>query len=150
VTDWHVIAFEDDACECGVGDNLEFDPPNGALRLSYSSLVAPPSVLDYAVPSRTLKLVKQKEVPNYDPSLYTTARMEVTASDGAIVPISLVFHKALLEGSGGSGDGSGSDSSSSRADPLRLPKPAPLHLYGYNYSTTSAFFPLSSSLHLSS
>ena len=127
VTDWHAVAFEDDACECGVGDNLEFDPPRGALRLSYSSLVAPPSVLDYAVQARTLNLVKQKEVPNYDPSLYTTARLEVAASDGALVPISLVFHKALLEGGENADSSSGGDGGNR---PVKLPKPAPLHLYG--------------------
>ena len=118
VTAWHAIAFEDAACECGLGENLEFDAPAGSLRLAYSSLVTPPSALDYAVKARSLTLVKQKAVPNYDPSMYATARLEVDASDGALVPVSLVFHKRLLKG----------------ADPAAthttLPKPAPLHLYG--------------------
>jgi oligopeptidase B len=121
VVGWHAVAFPDAACECGLGDHLEFDLRNGALRLAYSSLVAPPSTFDYAVNSRTLTLVKQKGVPHYDPSLYATARLEVEASDGAHVPVSLVFHKRLL------GDGA------VRGDPtavLKLPKPAPLHLYG--------------------
>ena len=56
------------------------------VRLSYSSLVAPASTLDYDPRTRTLGLVKQKEVPNYDPSEYGTARLFVAATDGAQVP----------------------------------------------------------------
>ena len=53
------------------------------------------------------------QVPNYDPTEYGTARIQVTATDGAKVPVSLVFHKSLVSEDG-------------------LPKaPAPMHLYGY-------------------
>jgi len=110
----HEVAFPDAACDCGVGPNKEFDSP--VVRLSYSSLVAPPSALDYTPATRALATVKQQEVPHYDPSQYGTARLVVTASDGAQVPVSLVFHKSVL--AGGKDDG--------------VPaSPAPLHLYGY-------------------
>lgn len=62
------------------------------------------------------RLVKQKEVPNYDPSQYRSERVQVKAHDGATVPVSLVFHKDAVE-----------------LDPATgKPKaPAPMHLYGY-------------------
>jgi oligopeptidase B len=40
-------------------------------------------------------LLKQTEVPNYDPSLYRSERVFATASDGTKVPVSLVYRKEL-------------------------------------------------------
>ena len=59
-------------------------------------MVAPPSVFSYDVKDRSLQLVKQKEIPNYNPDLYETKRVEVKAHDGATVPVSLVFRKVRL------------------------------------------------------
>ena len=53
-------------------------------------------------------------MPTYDPSLYATARIEVVAPDGAMIPVSLVFRKDLVQLVDGA--------------PLR---PTALHLYGY-------------------
>ena len=58
--DLRAVQFPDEACECGVGPNAEFESPS--VRLDYSSLVSPPSTLDYDPASQTLTLVKQKEV----------------------------------------------------------------------------------------
>ncbi|HWQ12354.1 MAG TPA: S9 family peptidase [Roseiflexaceae bacterium] len=60
------------------------------LRLSYSSPVTPPQVLEYDTDSRSFRVVKQEEVPGYDAGLYTAERLWATAPDGVQVPISLV------------------------------------------------------------
>ena len=103
------VRFESEACECNVGPNHEFSAET--VRLQYSSMVAPQQDLDLDLKNDALTLVKQKEVPGYDPALYETVFDECVARDGARVPISIVRRK----GAGG-GDAKG---------------PAPMLLYGY-------------------
>jgi len=66
------------------------------LRFRYSSLITPPSVIDYHMDSGEWQLIKQEEIPSgYDMSLYVSERIYATASDGNSVPISLVYKKDL-------------------------------------------------------
>jgi oligopeptidase B len=91
--------------------NLEFD--TAVLRLHYTSLTQPRIIYDYEMSSHTLTLLKRDDVPDYDPLRYRSERLWATASDGARVPISIVY----------------------RADVTR---PAPLLLYGYgSYGATA-------------
>jgi oligopeptidase B len=90
------------------------------LRFGYSSLVTPPSVIDYDMASGAWQLRKQEEIPSgYDATLYRSERIAAPAADGALVPISLVY----------------------RAD-LRDSGPSKLLLYGYGsygYTIDPAF-----------
>ncbi|WP_432201394.1 S9 family peptidase [Erythrobacter sp. W53] len=114
------IAFPEASYVAGLSNNPEYDQDK--LRLSYESMVTPDSVYDYDVASAELELLKQQEIPSgYDPSLYTTERLMVTARDGTEVPVSVVMRKDRPKG------------------------PGPLHLYAYgaygfayppNFSTT--------------
>lgn len=61
------------------------------FRYEYSSLITPRCTIDYDLVSGEKKVLKQLEVPNYDPSLYTCRRVEATAHDGAKIPISIVY-----------------------------------------------------------
>jgi oligopeptidase B len=62
------------------------------FRFGYSSLVTPPSVVDYDMESGAWHLRKQEEIPSgYDASLYRSERIAAAAPDGALVPISLVY-----------------------------------------------------------
>ncbi|SDI01718.1 oligopeptidase B [Sinosporangium album] len=64
------------------------------LRLSYTSMVTPPSVYDYDLSSRELILLKRRPVlGGYDPSDYEQFREWATAEDGTRVPISIVMRK---------------------------------------------------------
>jgi oligopeptidase B len=64
-------------------------------------------VLDYVVASRTMTTLKVQEIPSgYDPSLYSTERLEILARDGTLIPVSVVYRKDRAAG-------------------------GPLHLYGY-------------------
>ena len=99
------ITFAETTYSAGVGDNPEWAV--AALRLSYESMVSPASVLEYDVATRQLTTLKVQEIPSgYDPSLYTTERLEIAARDGTMIPVSIVYRKDRVAG-------------------------GPLHLYGY-------------------
>lgn len=102
----HYVSFPEPVYEVSPGANAEFEIE--ALRLSYESLVTPASTFDCDLSTGALSLVKQKEVPGYDPTLYKSERLFATAADGTLVPISVVYKGDVVH------DGS-----------------RPLHLYAY-------------------
>lgn len=103
------IVFPEASYSAGLANNPEWHMTK--LRLTYESMVAPSSVLDYDVAARTLETLKVQEIPSgYDASLYATERLEITARDGTAIPVSIVYRKDRAETVGGDG---------------------PLHLYGY-------------------
>jgi oligopeptidase B len=76
--------------------NPEFD--SKLVRFSYTSLVTPSSVYDYDMTTKRRELKKQTEVlGGYDKSLYATERTWARASDGVMVPVSLVYKKSLVK-----------------------------------------------------
>lgn len=78
--------------------NPEFH--TNVLRFGYQSLVTPSSIFDYNMDSRERTLLKQQEVPAYDPSNYQSERSFATAPDGARIPVSIVYRKGLkMDGS---------------------------------------------------
>ena len=101
------IEFPESAYSVDIGDNPEFQ--TDTLRLRYTSMVTPNTVLDYHRDSGELEVRKVQQVPSgYDDTLYTTERLMTPARDGARVPVSIVRRKDTPV------DGT-----------------APLHLYGY-------------------
>ncbi|WP_459664672.1 S9 family peptidase [Novosphingobium sp. 11B] len=99
------IAFPEASYSAGLSNNPEWHMEK--LRLTYESMVAPSSVMDYDVAARTLETLKVQEIPSgYDGSLYATERLEIPARDGTAIPVSIVYRK----------DRTGA---------------GPLHLYGY-------------------
>jgi len=81
-----------------------------ALRISYSSLVTPNSIMAYDFATKKLETLKVTEIPSgYTPSDYVSERVFATSKDGTKVPISLVYKKSLFKKDGSN----------------------PLYLYGY-------------------
>ncbi len=81
------------------------------LRVHYSSLATPGTVLEIDIHTKQKTILKVQEVRGYDPSLYTIERIYATAQDGESIPISLVYRKdrqvggpCLLEGYGSYGE----------------------------------------------
>jgi oligopeptidase B len=103
------ISFDEPLYSAGVSGNPEWHAP--FLRLGYGSFVTPGTVYELDLATRELVLRKQAVVlGGYSPADYGQERAWATASDGARVPISLVWKRSF-----------GEPGSSVR----------PVHLYGY-------------------
>ncbi len=88
----HYIEFDEDIYAAGPTVNPDFD--SQTLRLSYTSLTTPPSVIDYNMDTRERIVLKEKEVlGGFDKSDYVASRVWITARDGAQIPVSIVGHK---------------------------------------------------------
>jgi oligopeptidase B len=102
------IAFPEATYSAGSNVNREFDTT--VFRYSYQSLTTPASVFEYDVAESSSILLKMQEVPGgFDPTLYTSERVWITASDGAKVPVSIAY----------------------RRDRFRKDATNPLYVYGY-------------------
>lgn len=89
-TPGHFLEFDDETYTAWISTNPEFNTP--VLRFGYNSLVTPPSTYDYHMVTKERTLLKQQEiVGGYDASEYTSARIWAKATDGVMVPISLVY-----------------------------------------------------------
>ncbi|HKE14921.1 MAG TPA: S9 family peptidase [Kofleriaceae bacterium] len=69
------------------------DARSRRVRYAYSSMVAPTSVFEADVTTKKTELLKQQPVPGYDPAQYTSEYLHAPASDGTLVPISVVYKK---------------------------------------------------------
>jgi oligopeptidase B len=77
------------------GWNLCYDAKE--VRLITESLTKPATILDVELDTLRTTVKQVEQVPNYDPSRYHSERIWATASDGAQVPISLVYRKDKFE-----------------------------------------------------
>ena len=103
---WRDIEFPEPVYAVSSGDNPEYETK--AFRYNYQSLLTPSSVFEYDTKTDQSALLKQQEVPGYDPKQYVSERLWATARDGTKVPLSIVYKKGFKQ------DGKG-----------------PLFLYGY-------------------
>ena len=104
--------------------NVEFD--TDVLRFRYYSLITPRSIFDYNMTSKKREMLKQYEVlGGYNPDDYQMERVFAKASDGTMIPISMMYKKGMVK------DGDN-----------------PLYLYGYG-SYGSSMDPYFSSNRLS-
>ncbi|MEM1218598.1 MAG: S9 family peptidase [Bacteroidota bacterium] len=88
----HYLDFGEDAFSAYTSVNPEFDTDQ--LRVSYTSLTTPSSVMDYNMKDKTFKLLKEQEVVgSFDKTNYRSERIFVKARDGVEVPVSIVYHK---------------------------------------------------------
>ncbi|MBO9581584.1 MAG: S9 family peptidase [Sphingobium sp.] len=86
------LAFPEASYVAGLDDNPEYDVAK--LRISYESMVSPETVFDLDLASGERTVLKVQEIPSgYDPALYATARLEIPARDGTLIPVS-VMHRA--------------------------------------------------------
>ncbi len=89
------VEFPEPAYSVDFESNPEYD--SSILRFRYSSLITPPSVIDYHMDTGEWELVRQEEIPSgYDITQYISERIYATAPDGKPVPISLVYKRDLV------------------------------------------------------
>jgi oligopeptidase B len=88
------IPFAEASYTVGLGNNPEYAPD--AYRLSYSSMVTPPTVYDYHPVANRLETLKVQRIPSgYDASQYVTERILVPARDGKQIPVSIVYRRGF-------------------------------------------------------
>jgi oligopeptidase B len=101
------VDFGEAAYSASIGANPELE--SGWLRFNYSSLTTPDSVYDFGMATGEKRLLKRQEVGGgFRPEDYQAERLLAVASDGARIPLSVVYRKGFRK------DGEG-----------------PLLLYGY-------------------
>ncbi len=67
-----------------------------SIRLFYTSLTTPWSMISYHVEDDSVKTLKTTFAgEGYDPDLYTAERIMVPAGDGALVPVGMVYRTDL-------------------------------------------------------
>lgn len=95
-----VIPFRETAYATFIGANREFDTPT--LRLTYTSFTTPTTTYDYNMTSEKLTLLKEQAVlGGFVKTDYVTERVFVTARDGKLIPMTIVYKKGFKK------DGSG-------------------------------------------
>jgi oligopeptidase B len=88
------IPFTEASYTVGLGANPEYAP--AAYRLSYSSMVTPPTTYDYHPDTNRLETLKVQRIPSgYDPSQYVTERINVRSRDGKNIPVSIVYRRGF-------------------------------------------------------
>lgn len=93
------VAFDEPSYSVSAGDTPEFNSTK--LRLNFQSMVTPRTVYDYDMSARTFEMLKQTEVlGGYDPKEYAQERLFAPARDGADIPMSMVYKKALFKKDG--------------------------------------------------
>ncbi len=86
------ISFSEPVYDVNPEANEDFHA--GKYRYAYESFVTPDSVFDYDFARGDSTLLKREQVPGgYDASLYVEERLQATAPDGKLIPISLVRRK---------------------------------------------------------
>ncbi len=92
----HYLDFGEPTYTAYVADNPEAGTQ--VLRYGYSSLTTPWSIYDYDMKTREKTLMKQDEVVGgFDPADYTTERLWAPATDGTLIPISIVYRNDFVK-----------------------------------------------------
>jgi oligopeptidase B len=92
----HYLNFGEEAYTAAIG----FNPNSNTdiLRYSYSSLTTPNSVIDYNMVTKEKKVMKEDEIlGGFDKNNYESKRLWAKASDGTMVPVSIVYKKGFIQ-----------------------------------------------------
>jgi len=88
------IPFAEASYTVGLGANPEYAPD--AYRLSYSSMVTPPTTYAYHFRDGSIEALKVQRIPSgYDPANYVTERIMVPTRDGRQLPVSIVSRRGF-------------------------------------------------------
>lgn len=91
----HYLPFEEETYSAWISVNPDFE--SEWLRFGYTSLTTPNSTYDYNMNTKEKVMLKRDPVlGEFDPANYEARRLYATATDGTLVPISLVYRKGLV------------------------------------------------------
>ena len=93
------VRFDEEAYSLGMSVGYEFD--TSVFRLTYASPTTPSRTFDVDLETGTRTLLKEQVVPSgHNPDDYVTRRLFATASDGELVPVTVLYRKGTpLDGS---------------------------------------------------
>lgn len=91
---WLRVQLPDEPASIYPSTNLVLDPVS--FRIDYSSLVTPWSTVSCDLSTGGITFLKTDHVEGYDPGLYQTESLMAPASDGELIPISLVYRRDLF------------------------------------------------------
>lgn len=95
----HYLDFDEPSYAVDIVGNPEYESTQ--LRLRYSSLVTPHSILDYHLDERRFELLRRLEIASgFEPDRYQTERILARSEDGTVVPITVGYRKDLLTSDG--------------------------------------------------
>ncbi len=88
------IAFPEPVYTASLSGNPEYDAIT--FRYSYTSLNRPTTLYEYNIETKETEKLKEQEVPSgFNPEDYVVERLWATASDGAQIPMAVVYKKGL-------------------------------------------------------
>jgi oligopeptidase B len=90
------IDFGEETYTSSISINPNSD--SDVLRYNYSSLTTPNSVIDYNMVTKEMKVMKEEAVlGGFDKKNYESKRLWAKASDGTMVPVSIVYRKGFMQ-----------------------------------------------------
>lgn len=90
----HLINMGEESYMAYTSTNVDFS--TNIFRFGFSSLKTPATIYDYNLDSKEKEVKKQtKVIGGHNPAEYTTKRVHAKASDGTMIPMSLVYKNGL-------------------------------------------------------
>lgn len=91
----YYLPFESETYSAYTTTNLDFETE--ILRYGFQSLATPSSVIDFNMKTKEKTVLKEQEVlgGKFDKNNYTEERIWATATDGAKVPISMIYRNGI-------------------------------------------------------
>ena len=92
----HYLNFGEEAYTAGI--NINPNSNTDILRYSYSSLTTPNSIIDYNMVTKEKRVMKEEAVlGGFDKNNYESKRLWAKATDGTMVPVSIVYKKGFTQ-----------------------------------------------------
>ncbi len=92
----HFIDFGEPAYDAYIDENHV--AATSVLRYGYESMTTPESIIDYNIATGEKTVLKEEEIlGGFDKSNYITERLAAPATDGTLIPISIVYRKGLKQ-----------------------------------------------------
>jgi len=89
---WRAVAFGQDAYVANMYMATD-DYNSDSIRYTFTSMITPSTDYLYNLKTGQKKVLKQQKVNGYNPNLYATKRIWITATDGTKVPVSMAYRK---------------------------------------------------------
>jgi len=91
----YYLPFESETYTAYTSTNVDFD--TDILRYGYQSMATPSSVIDFNMKTKTKEVKKEQKVlgGKFNKDNYVEERVWATATDGTVIPISMVYRKGL-------------------------------------------------------